>query len=497
MPELFDLPGPRSGPNNFTATYVLPYGADYTVNTGSTLYASLSKMFDGDYNYPYFTNNGTLWNLSTSNVVGVVNGTYITSITNNGTMIADASDGNAWTVSVGSGGQSVTNAGSIYAIANGNATAVSHWDPGVVVQNDGLIAAYAPAASVDEGGVGNPVGVAMYNGGVLNNNSDGSILAEGLVSPTAVIFGRGSLFGSDIITNWGRIEAAGTVAGETSYGILAAGVASEIIKFDNHGLLRADIAWSSYVDHPVYGPKENDQLSNYSDGTIIGRIETGGGDDTLINNGSITGDIALGDNNDLFDTSGGSWSGSADLGWGDDYFMGSAGTDVVQGNRNADQLTGNGGNDLLLGGIGADTISGGDGNDGLYGELGDDHIFTEAADIADGGDGNDLVEAGDLAFALLSGGAGDDTLRFDVDSLKLDLHSALATGRIEGFEAIELQANQQIAVAAGDATELAGGLLEISGSDSEIALVGAWVQGAETTRDGIPTAVSLSLATRS
>ncbi|MGN6154310.1 MAG: calcium-binding protein, partial [Sphingomicrobium sp.] len=495
MPELFDLPGPRSGSNNFGATYVLPYGADYTVSAGSNLYASLFTMFDGDYNYPTFTNNGTLWNVSSSsNVVGVVTGTYITSVTNNGTMIADAGDGNAYTVSVGSGGQSVTNSGSMYAIANGNANVITHWDPGVVIQNDGLIAAYAPAASVDEGGVGSPVGVAMFNGGVLNNNSGGSILAEGMNAPTAIIFGRGSPFGSDVITNWGRIEALSTVAGVTSYGILAGGVASEIIKFENHGLLKADIAWSSYGDNPVYAPQEIDQLSNAAGGTIIGRIETGGGDDTLINNGSITGEIALGDDNDVFDSSGGTWSGSADLGWGDDFFMGSAGTDVVQGNRNADQLTGNGGNDLLLGGIGADTVSGGDGNDGLYGELGDDHIFTEGADLADGGDGNDLIEGGDLAFAHLSGGAGDDTLRFDVGAIKLNLHSALATGRIEGFETIELQDNQQIAISAGDATELAGGTLEINGSDgTQVALVGAWVQGAETVRDGV-TYRSFSLA---
>jgi len=214
MPSLFTLPGPRVGPNNFLTTQVLPYGADYTVAAGTKYYAALPNMFDGGYNYPHFTNHGTLWTIN-SGGASIVGGFYVPQIWNTGTMIADAPNGNAWTVSVGSGGQTVTNSGEMWAIANGNATVISHWDPSVFVQNTGLIAAYAPSASSGGGGgVGSPLGIAMFNGGTLVNGAGGSILAEGLVRPAAVLMGRGSILGASSIHNDGRIEAKSTVAGE-------------------------------------------------------------------------------------------------------------------------------------------------------------------------------------------------------------------------------------------------------------------------------------------
>jgi len=486
MPNLFALPGPRGGANNFTSEYILPYGSNYTVAAGTTLYASLPLMFDGDYNYPNFTNHGTLWNVSSDNANGIIGGYYIPSITNTGTMIADATNGNAWTVTVGSGGQSVINSGSMYAIANGNATVIAHWDPDVFIQNTGLIAAYAPSGSTGGvGGVGQAVGVAMFNGGVLVNGAGGSILAEGINTSTAVIFGRGSLYENDaIIQNDGRIEAYSTDA-SPSYGIHAGGVGAEIINFINNGLLKADIAWSSYSADPTYGARGMDRLTNNAGGSIIGRIETGWGEDSLVNHGSIVGNVALGDENDVFDTSDGTFTGAADLGWHDDIFIGSAGGDVVTGNRGNDQLTGNGGNDLLLGASGNDWIVGGAGNDGLYGELNEDHIVTQGGDRVYGGDHDDLIEAGDLTFALISGGAGYDTLQLDVGAIKLDLGAAIATGRLEGVERIDLQASQQLAISAGNAANLAGGALDIVGdSGSHVALVGAWTEGAQTIRNG-------------
>ena len=486
MPNLFTLPGPRSGASNFLAENVLGYGSNYTVPAGSIFYASLPNMFDGDYNYPTFTNYGTLWNIATDGA-GVIAGYYIPSITNTGTMIADAPNGNAWTIFVGSGGFEVFNSGSIYAIANGNAVGIAHWDPGVTVQNTGLIAAYAPNASVGgSGGVGQPIGVAMFNGGNLINGAGGRILAEGCNTPTAVIFGRGSLFGYDTIQNDGRIEALSTVAGQLSYGISAGGVTSEIINFVNNGLLKADVAWSSYGDHPQYAPMGMDRLTNFANGTIIGRIETGRGEDSLVNMGAINGYVALGDEDDYFDTSTGTFTGAVDLGWHNDIFMGSVSSDVATGNRGNDLLSGNGGNDLLLGGSGQDEISGGAGNDGLYGELGADHLRTEGGDRAYGGDGDDLLEAGDLSFALVSGGAGHDTLRFDMASVRLNLGAAIGTGRLEGIEQVELKDNQQLAIGAGNATALAGGKLEVVGSGTcSVALVGAWIEGAPSIRDGV------------
>ena len=86
----------------------------------------------------------------------------------------------------------------------------------------------------------------------------------------------------------------------------------------------------------------------------------------------------------------------------------------MTGNRGSDQLYGAGDADLLLGGVGHDWIVGGVGNDGLYGELGEDHLTTFEGDRAYGGDGEDVIQAGDLEFALISGGAGFDTIQFDL-----------------------------------------------------------------------------------
>ena len=78
------------------------------------------RMFWADHDWPTITNHGTLWNVSTENVAGVIAGYYVHSITNTGIMIAEATNGNAGTVVVGSGGgNSIDNSGSIHAIANG------------------------------------------------------------------------------------------------------------------------------------------------------------------------------------------------------------------------------------------------------------------------------------------------------------------------------------------------------------------------------------------
>jgi serralysin len=74
----------------------------------------------------------------------------------------------------------------------------------------------------------------------------------------------------------------------------------------------------------------------------------------------------------------------------------------------------------------SDVILGADGNLTIYGFGGNDKIFSglgviESAQRIYGGDGNDeIVAKGDLWGATLSGDAGDDVLRGDAFSLKLD-----------------------------------------------------------------------------
>ena len=146
----------------------------------------------------------------------------------------------------------------------------------------------------------------------------------------------------------------------------------------------------------------------------------------------------MGEGDDVFITSGGTVEGIVDLGWGNDTFTGSAGVDRVGGDDGSDTLTGNGGNDILFGGGNNDTLTGGGGNDGLYGEYGNDRIVAQAGDIAEGGAGNDRIELGDYTFARADGGDGFDTFVLASGARKLDLSSALSTGRIANIEEIEL-----------------------------------------------------------
>lgn len=467
-------------------------GSHYIVAAGTTIYASLRRVFWSDHNEIDFTNHGTIWNIAPGDPSyggSAVAGFYLYNIVNTGTIIVEAPVGNASAIFNGSLGNTVNNSGSIYAIANGNAEAITHWSPDVVITNSGLIVAYAPSATpgTGGGGVGSALAIWLVNDGVVHNLAGGRILAEGLWA-TAVNLGRGDLFGAQTIRNDGLIEAYSLTPGRPSYGIVAGGDAHFTHRFDNTGIVRADIVWSSYSPPSVYygyAAKAPDTIVNETGGQLIGDIETGFGADQVINRGMIDGDVRLGDESDVFNTEQGSFAGVADLGWHDDFFRGSAGSDIAKGNRGWDELTGNGGNDLLLGGVGRDVLIGGAGNDALYGEYGNDRIEVEGGDNAFGGDGNDLVVANDLTFRLIDGGTGADTLRLAVGARNLDLGAAIASGRLRSIEHIELQSGQQLAVRAGNVAALAGGALDISGaSANQVHLVGGWTEGAAVVRGG-------------
>lgn len=482
MPHLFTLPGPRNHADTIGGTQFLAPGR-YTIDADTAIYGSFNRLFNSTDSWIDFTNRGTIWNTSPDNIGVAVTGDYIWNFTNTGLIVSETPNGNADGIFVGDGTDVFDNLGAIYAVAAGNANGVVLWWPTVLVANSGIIAAYAPQATAGAG-VGSATGLALFNGGTVINYQGGAILAEGL-DATAVLYSSGTPFGDTGIYNDGRIEAYSLTAGVPSYGIRAGGADYETVVLVNNGLLKGDIAWSSYGTHPVYSPMARDHITNNAGGQIVGAVETGRGDDQIVNAGTMTGDVRTGDENDLFDTSQGSWSGVADMGWNDDEFRGSAAGDVAKGSRGGDRLFGNGGNDLLLGGVGDDWLNGGAGSDGLYGETGNDRIETAGGDSAFGGDGDDLIVAGDLRFALIDGGAGSDMLSLGAAGLHLDLAAAIATGRLRAIEAIGLQNSQQIAVRAGDAATLAGGVLDIAGGSANLVdLVGGWTESRSSFRHG-------------
>jgi Ca2+-binding RTX toxin-like protein len=474
VPHIITLPGTRNGPDNIFAQQNILSGT-YVVS--ATAYASMPRLFWSD-TWGSILNNGTIWNIAQGNVGSAIAGTYWQSIENHGLIVAESPNGNAGAIAVFSGGYSVQNYGQVFAIANGNATAIEHWDPNVEIYNSGVVAAYAPTASA--AGVGAALGIAMYNGGYLENAASGQILAEGQ-NATAIIFTRGRLIdtGAPEIRNYGLIQAYSIDPAQPSLAILTAALQVETMRIVNSGTIRADVFYRS--DSEYDSPPQNtaDQIINLAGGEIDGLFDMRLGPDRVTNAGTIHGNLLMGEGDDYFDTQAGTWQGIADMGWGRDTFLGSAGDDKVMGGRDADQLEGNGGQDLLLGGVGGDVLIGGAGNDGLYGEYGNDRLVTAGADIALGGEGDDIIELGDLTFAMADGGPGFDRLVLPSAALSLDLALLRASGRVADIEAIELRGNQRIILHADDIRPLTGGedafSLFTTASD-RVELIGSWIE---------------------
>jgi Ca2+-binding RTX toxin-like protein len=200
----------------------------------------------------------------------------------------------------------------------------------------------------------------------------------------------------------------------------------------NVGAIDADVALrvSPYVPET--------QLQTFTNnGMMNGAIDLGPGAGALVNKGVITGDVALGAGDDIYDGRGGALNGKLDGGAGadtisggggpsylrggdgGDFITGGAGFDDINGNAGDDTITGGAnGNDWLLGGQGADSITGNLGADLIYGNMGDDTLAAgdggstllggQDNDVIRGGKGDDWI-SGDRGSDTISGGLGADT----------------------------------------------------------------------------------------
>ena len=89
------------------------------------------------------------------------------------------------------------------------------------------------------------------------------------------------------------------------------------------------------------------------------------------------------------------------------------GDDSIVAAQGADSLRGDDGNDTLSGLSGNDSLDGGAGYDSLLGGLGDDYLVARIGDSVYGGDNDDVISVQDHLPAVLDGGLGYDTLRFE------------------------------------------------------------------------------------
>ena len=260
-------------------------------------------------------------------------------------------------------------------------------------------------------------------GGLVNDagdiNGDGF---DDFITGSYVMFGKAAGFGVRIQTS--------TLDGSNGFRVDGGGLINTAGDMNGDGFddlvigrsdAKGDGSGSSYV---VFG-----KASGFGSVLDLSNLEDGAG---IRLDGAVAGD-----------DSGHSVSGAGDVnGDGfDDLIIGAPGADpngegsgsgyVVFGRSNfgnvgLPEIKGTTGDDILKGSTHAEHFIAGDGRDNLLGRGG--------ADVFDAGAGNDAIRIGDLRFASIDGGDGNDVLHLAGANLNFDL--ATLGSNIQGIESI-------------------------------------------------------------
>ncbi|MAQ85754.1 MAG: hypothetical protein CMH12_21240 [Maritimibacter sp.] len=338
---------------------------------------------------------------------------------------------------------------------------------------DGTIYSQTDAVDSDAGSSGNTVNVGA-TGSVLGD-SDG--IEMGGVNHE--VFNYGEVTGLNdraiqMIGDGGKILNAGTAYGQSD-GISMEGDNNLLT---NTGLIAGEFDGVNLdgTGSKVYNSGEiTGDRNGFEFNTLAGEVNTlenagiiattgvsgdgvrgDFGDETVINSGTILGDVVLGAGMDIFDGRGGFVSGWVDGGADNDVFIiddtnarlyeapgggvdtvesqadfalgdfienltllgasdidgtGNSSRNIMAGNVGDNDLSGEGSRDTIDGGMGDDTVDGGRGDDVLDGDAGNDVLLGRSGvDIMDGGEGDDLL-AGGLGDDIMNGNDGDDTLK--------------------------------------------------------------------------------------
>ena len=250
----------------------------------------------------------------------------------------------------------------------------------------------------------NAINIRLVNSGDISSNSVG-IRLETIISPVASMYllNSGTISGG---TNSGIVFTDGDVRlinSETGVISSALDDAIQFVDFANDGkflILNNSGLINGGVNNST-GSSGNDALVNFFTGIIRGDVQLAGGEDRIINQGVISGDIFL-DIGLVSDTvnNSGSILGNLTFGAADDDILVSAG--MIDGDANMGS-----GNDLArISGVVTGDFVGGGGNDRLFlsGEV-QGEIFM--------GDGNDFANLLGGNVTRISGGDGNDTYVVD------------------------------------------------------------------------------------
>jgi Ca2+-binding RTX toxin-like protein len=239
--------------------------------------------------------------------------------------------------------------------------------------------------------VGEDAGLALYGVGTVNINNAGSILGstQGITAYT----------GGALVSTRLSLSNSGTIEGQI-YAIRSGDGIDTIV---NRGTLNGNVQLNNGADSfdnrvgTVYGSIDmglgNDSfLAGFAVETVTG----GGGTDTLNFTTSKTGVVVALDRSiaNTGTAEGDTYTSFEILrgsNFGGDRFIGTAANEYFYGNGGADTLSGAAGVDQLIGGAGIDLLSGGAGNDNF--------VFNATA------------EGGDLISDFGNAGTNDDQIR--------------------------------------------------------------------------------------
>ncbi|QHQ36147.1 calcium-binding protein [Algicella marina] len=332
------------------------------------------------------------------------------------------------------------------------------------VINDGTITTEFDQGFDSDGDFGT-----WINNGTIEANSDGVLFDAGT---------NNSLFnfGSIISSSGDAINVMGANASIFNFQTITSLVANAVQVSGTNALIHNTGNIIGSTEGVLFDGSNGGTLINTGDirATVGPRAVTGGdGSETVINGGTLTGNVLLGNGDDRYDGREGTTTGTV---------FGGGGGDTLLGGTAADDLNGGFGADVIRGGVGNDILTGATGNDFLHGQQGNDTLRGGGgADVMLGGQGADVLR-GFGGDDILDGGQGNDQLvageGSDVFQFQLLAGNDRIFGWQDGLDQIDLTAYGIASAAALNAAISAGGssaIVDLSalGGNGSILITGA------------------------